>query len=214
MPKYSLFKITIFTAEEVWKIVPSSWMVIWNPPSPITAITSLSGSPILAPSAAGSAKPMVPSPPEVIFDLDLLKFIYLHATIWCWPTSVTRIELPSVFSFMDLITSAILNPPCCLLYSWSITLSNSILFNSLKLFTQETCFLFFTCGSISFRVCFTSPITANSTLTFLSTSAGSISKWIILACFAYDFRSPVTLSSNLIPIAINKSHWLVSTFGP
>ena len=46
--------------------VASSQSVIWKPPSPATTQTSASGRAILAPIAAGSAKPMVPSPPEVI----------------------------------------------------------------------------------------------------------------------------------------------------
>ena len=47
-------------------IVASSGIVIWKPPSPATTQTSLSGQAILAPIAAGSAKPIVPRPPEVI----------------------------------------------------------------------------------------------------------------------------------------------------
>ena len=47
-------------------IVASSAIVIWNPPSPATTHTSLSGTASFAPMAAGSANPMVPSPPEVI----------------------------------------------------------------------------------------------------------------------------------------------------
>ena len=46
--------------------VASSHCVIWKPPSPATTQTSASGRAILAPMAAGSAKPMVPSPPEVM----------------------------------------------------------------------------------------------------------------------------------------------------
>ena len=45
-------------------------MVIWNPPSPTTTQTSASGHAIFAPIAAGSAKPIVPSPPEVISERD------------------------------------------------------------------------------------------------------------------------------------------------
>ena len=51
---------------------PSCWMVessaavIWKPPSPAMTQTSFSGQAALAPMAAGSAKPMVPRPPEVM----------------------------------------------------------------------------------------------------------------------------------------------------
>ena len=46
--------------------VASSLQDIWKPPSPITAQTSRSGRPILAPIADGRPKPIVPRPPEVI----------------------------------------------------------------------------------------------------------------------------------------------------
>ena len=51
--------------------VASSHSVIWKPPSPTTTQTSASGHAILAPIAAGNAKPMVPRPPEVISERDL-----------------------------------------------------------------------------------------------------------------------------------------------
>src|SRR5258707_12600719 len=47
--------------------VASSWIFIWIPPSPATTQTGVPGIPILTPIAAGRAKPMVPSPPEVIW---------------------------------------------------------------------------------------------------------------------------------------------------
>jgi hypothetical protein len=46
--------------------VASSCDVIWKQPSPSIAITRRSGCPAAAPSAAGTAKPIVPSPPELI----------------------------------------------------------------------------------------------------------------------------------------------------
>ena len=46
--------------------VVSSWLVIWKQPSPSIAQTSASGRPTLAPIAAGTAKPIVPRPPELI----------------------------------------------------------------------------------------------------------------------------------------------------
>src|ERR1700687_5979670 len=45
-------------------IVASSHIVIWNPPSPTITQTSESRQATLAPMAAGSAKPMVPNPPD------------------------------------------------------------------------------------------------------------------------------------------------------
>ena len=47
-------------------IVCSSAWVIWKPPSPTIAHTSRSGHAILAPIAAGTPKPIVPRPPEVM----------------------------------------------------------------------------------------------------------------------------------------------------
>ena len=46
--------------------VASSWLVIWKQPSPSIAQTAVSGRPCLAPIAAGTAYPIVPSPPELI----------------------------------------------------------------------------------------------------------------------------------------------------
>ena len=46
--------------------VASSWLVIWKQPSPSIAHTVVSGRPTLAPIAAGTAKPIVPRPPELI----------------------------------------------------------------------------------------------------------------------------------------------------
>ncbi len=45
--------------------VASSWLVIWKQPSPSMHQTTASGRAILAPIAAGTAKPIVPSPPEL-----------------------------------------------------------------------------------------------------------------------------------------------------
>ena len=46
--------------------VASSCAVIWKQPSPSIAITRRSGMPAAAPSAAGTANPIVPRPPELI----------------------------------------------------------------------------------------------------------------------------------------------------
>ena len=46
--------------------VASSWAVIWKQPSPSMATTSSPGRPTWAPMAAGTAKPIVPAPPELI----------------------------------------------------------------------------------------------------------------------------------------------------
>ena len=49
-----------------WAQVESSAAVIWKPPSPTMTQTSSSGCANFAPIAAGSAKPIVPRPPDVM----------------------------------------------------------------------------------------------------------------------------------------------------
>ena len=56
--------MAIFTGMRSAAAVTSSWAVIWKQPSPSTAHTMASGRPTLAPMAAGTAKPIVPRPPE------------------------------------------------------------------------------------------------------------------------------------------------------
>ena len=69
--------------------VASSWLVIWKQPSPSMAQTVRSGSATLAPMAAGTAKPMVPRPPELIQAFGPLVLTNCAAHIWCWPTPAT-----------------------------------------------------------------------------------------------------------------------------
>ena len=60
-----LFNKIIFTGISYSIIVPYSYIVICRPPSPTKIQTSLLGAPYFAPIPAGSAKPIVPKPPEV-----------------------------------------------------------------------------------------------------------------------------------------------------
>ncbi len=60
-----MFKIAILTGMRSAVAVASSCAVIWKHPSPSTAHTIRSGRPTFAPIAAGTAKPMVPRPPEL-----------------------------------------------------------------------------------------------------------------------------------------------------
>ena len=57
--------MAIFTGICSALAVTSSCAVIWKQPSPSMAQTVRSGRPTLAPMAAGTAKPMVPAPPEL-----------------------------------------------------------------------------------------------------------------------------------------------------
>ena len=78
--------IAILTGMPSSAQVASSWLVIWKQPSPSIAQTVVSGMPTFAPIAAGTAKPIVPSPPELI---QVRGFSYLTncaAHIWCCPT--------------------------------------------------------------------------------------------------------------------------------
>ena len=66
--------------------VANSWLVIWKHPSPSTAHTVVSGRPTLAPMAAGTAKPIVPSPPELSQVPGRSYPTNCAAHIWCCPT--------------------------------------------------------------------------------------------------------------------------------
>ena len=60
-----------------------------KPPSPQIDQTVSFGAATCAPMAAGTSKPIVPSPPEVtkLFGRSYQKYCAAH--IWCWPTPVT-----------------------------------------------------------------------------------------------------------------------------
>ena len=58
--------ITHLTGMSNCLAVASSWMFIWNEPSPVSSTDGTSGMATAAPIAAGSPKPIVPSPPELI----------------------------------------------------------------------------------------------------------------------------------------------------
>jgi hypothetical protein len=78
--------------------VASSWLFIWNEPSPVSSTLGTSGLPTAAPIAAGRPKPIVPRPPELIQRRGLAKWKYCAAHIWCWPTSDDRMHSPPVAS--------------------------------------------------------------------------------------------------------------------
>jgi len=63
--------------------VANSWLVIWKHPSPSMAHTVRCGSATLAPMAAGTAKPMVPRPPELIHEFGREYCTNCAAHIWC-----------------------------------------------------------------------------------------------------------------------------------
>ena len=67
MPSFLLSSSAIFTGIRSAARVISSWLVIWKPPSPQIAHVSADGLPRAAPIAAGTAKPIVPRPPELMW---------------------------------------------------------------------------------------------------------------------------------------------------
>ncbi len=64
IPRVPLFRSTTVTGRSSARDVAISCMTIWNPPSPVIAMTFLSGQAALAPIAAGRPYPMVPNVPE------------------------------------------------------------------------------------------------------------------------------------------------------
>ena len=86
MPRYALLRIATFTGIRSALAVTSSCAVIWKQPSPSTAHTMRSGLPTFAPIAAGTAKPIVPRPPEFTHVYGWLNFHRWLVHIWCWPT--------------------------------------------------------------------------------------------------------------------------------
>src|SRR6476620_11449417 len=91
MPRYELLSTATLMGIRSMAAVTSSCAVIWKQPSPSTAHTVLPGMPTLAPMAAGTEKPMVPRPPELIQVYGSSNFQYCEDHIWCWPTPDTRI---------------------------------------------------------------------------------------------------------------------------
>ena len=82
------------------RATPSSCMFIRKPPSPLmeTTTASVPRSPKAAPMAAGKPKPIVPSPPDVMWLRVRPKPKCWAAHIWCWPTSVVSTPLSPAFS--------------------------------------------------------------------------------------------------------------------
>src|SRR6187399_66950 len=91
MPSDELLMIATLMGISLSAQVTSSWLVIWKQPSPSMAHTVLSGTPTCAPIAAGTEKPMVPRPPELIHVLGWVYLMNCAAHIWCWPTPDVKI---------------------------------------------------------------------------------------------------------------------------
>lgn len=101
MPRVPLFRRTTVTGRSSAMDVATSCMTIWNPPSPVTAMTFLSGRAAFAPMAAGRPYPMVPNVPEESSWRGRSMSRKCIAHIWFWPTSVVTM----VSSSMTLLSS-------------------------------------------------------------------------------------------------------------
>src|SRR4051812_50044575 len=74
--------------------VASSCAFIWMDPSPVIRQVVTSGQATAAPIAAGSPKPIVPRPPELIQRRGLGKGEDCALHIWCWPTAGGGVQSP------------------------------------------------------------------------------------------------------------------------
>ena len=165
-------------------MVPSSCMLIWNPPSPENMHTVRSGAPKVAPMAAGNPKPMVPSPPLVTTERFLLYLKYRHENIWFCPTSLTSTASPLVASATLLTTSPMSNGPSAGCMAGLITLSTSCWWYSAKLSLHSRWLFFFSSRVMAGSDTLQSATTATSTGMHLLISERSMSRCMIFACLA------------------------------
>src|ERR671921_2945821 len=103
MPMYLLLRLITLIGMRYCLQVESSCRHIWIDDSPVTQATVAPGLARYTPIAAGSPKPMVPRPPELIQRRGSGKWKYCAAHIWCWPTSEVTIALPPVASYIASI---------------------------------------------------------------------------------------------------------------
>ena len=172
-------------------------------PSPAILNTVLSGLATLTPIEAPKPNPIVPSPPDDIKVLGVLKLKYWAVHIWCCPTSVVIIKSPlSISLSFSNKNLGVNSSPSSLLF---FVTANS--FNSSTVFNHSLFFFSFNKGISFCNATFMSPIINESTFTFLFTSAGSTSICITLALLINSL-SLITLSLNLAPKAIIKSHFV------
>ena len=185
--------------------VAISCMFICMPPSPVIQTTSLSGAPILAPTAAGKPNPIVPRPPEVIICLPLGMVIYCVAHIWCCPTSVTTIPWGKVSLMVSMII--------CGESPWSRRISSGFSSCHMPIFASHlSVFLASAHSTRRSSAILASETTGTSTTTFREIEDASISRCTIFAFGANSFRSPVILSLNLVPTEKRTSHSLTAIF--
>ena len=86
------------------RAVVNSCAVIWKQPSPSMHQTVRSGRPTFAPMAAGTPKPIVPAPPELIQVPGSSNFQCCEAHIWCCPTPAATIVPGAALAAMASMT--------------------------------------------------------------------------------------------------------------
>ena len=157
---------------------------------------------------------MVPSPPDVTMLSGRENLKYRAESIWFCPTSVTRMASLLVASDTLRATSPMFIIPSEGSVSGLITFSYSTASGRLNVESHSLCPFLRSIGMSLPSTVFASPSTGTVARMFLLNSDGSMSICTIFACGAYFDVSPVTRSSNRMPMAISTSHLLVLTFGP
>ncbi|SHU32948.1 Uncharacterised protein [Mycobacteroides abscessus subsp. abscessus] len=159
--------------------VASSWLVIWKQPSPSMAHTSASGRAILAPMAAGTAKPMVPRPPELSQVRGFSYLMNCAAHIWCCPTPATYTASgPAILPSVSMTNSGPRLPSCCASYPSGYVLRTSDRYShhsergSATVPAARSARIASISSMMTF---FTSPTIGTSACRFLPISAGSMS---------------------------------------
>ena len=179
--------------------VASSWLFIWNPPSPEIEITGTSGLPIFAPIAPGIPYPIVPRPPDIRSFFFSVISINCAVNIWCCPTSVTIIASSKIRLIVS-ITS------CGVMIGFFFIISGCSSFHSSIVASHFFVSHSDTYSSIFDTASFASATIGTSTCTFFEIAAVSISICTICAFGANEWSFPVILSLNLVPIENNRSH--------
>src|ERR687890_18035 len=186
-------------------IVASSWMFIWIPPSPAMTQTGSSGYAKATPIAAGSAKPIVPRPPLVMWLLALVNSKNWAAHIWCCPTSVTSRRSGPAAAFIASITR--MGPYSSRADSLRRLSGSWLLASSSRhcLHPSPPSGALSRCPRIERMAAFASAAIPTVGFMTLPSSEGSTSMWMIFARGANLWAAPVILSSKRIPTANRRS---------
>ena len=175
--------------------VASSCSFIWNPPSPETLTTGISGRPSAAPMAAGRPYPIVPRPPEVSSLLlpRSCKNCVVH--IWFCPTSVVTMASGNCALIPSMMSCGVKSPSRGIAMGFSAR-------SACKRSAQPSACLGGTAISENFSIAsFASATMGTSTTILREMDAASISMCTIRALGANWDNFPVTRSSKRAPTA-------------